>query len=493
MNRFNLLPGAIQNRKDIADSQYHQSDIPDYWAYAQHYTLDDHFFSTVMGPSFPNHLVTIAADSNNVDDNPTGQSHHAWGCDGGKYSTVSAINPATGQRYLTKPCFNIKTIADVLDRYQVSWKYYAPGQYQSGYGWDSFDAIKSIRYSKLWKTVADYPTKRFVHDARTGHLPAVSWLVTDAPESEHPPYSVCVGESWTVQQINAVMQGADWSSTLIVLVWDDFGGFYDHVPPPAVNYISLGPRVPAIMISPYSRAHSVDHHSLQFDSILKFIEQDFRIPAVNSNDRHAPSLISSLDLKQKPLAPLVLKPQNCPAADRSIHSLISGEMLTLTKEPSYRVMRVRLASSTIVTLLIGPSTSVRTESGTPARLGDFAVGDHITSKAVPDAQKALVYGVSTLTDHDVMPFGPKTAVVTDIDRTSRTMEIAVGSHVYVADVSKRTQFVFPNGEKTSLDAVAIDDTIEISGNENTRLGELGTVSKVVLLKSPRARPTPTPH
>src|SRR5947209_59845 len=104
MDRFNQLPGAIQNGRDIADSQLRQSDVPNYWRLAGHYTLDDHFFSTILGPSFPNHLVTIAAGSNNTDDNPRGQTFHAWGCDGGRYPVVTAIDPATGRTYLTKPC-----------------------------------------------------------------------------------------------------------------------------------------------------------------------------------------------------------------------------------------------------------------------------------------------------------------------------------------------------------------------------------------------------
>src|ERR1700730_18533494 len=74
-----------------------------------------------------------------------------------------------------------------------------------------------------------------------GTLPAVSWLVVNSAQSEHPPASVCVGENWTVEQINAIMLGSNWNSTAIFLTWDDFGGFYDHVPPPAVDSFEFGP------------------------------------------------------------------------------------------------------------------------------------------------------------------------------------------------------------------------------------------------------------
>ncbi|HEX8918005.1 MAG TPA: alkaline phosphatase family protein, partial [Chloroflexota bacterium] len=261
MNQFNLLPGATQNGKNIADSQYQEKDVSSYWAYARSFTLDDRFFSTIMGPSFPNHLVTIAASSANAVDNPVGQTFHAWGCDAGQYSRVSAMDPKTGKNYEENPCFNLPTMADTFQSHHLSWKYYAPSQYQSGYIWSSFDAIKHIRFSSLWKTNVPSSTQ-FVTDVKTGHLPQVSWLVTNEQQSDHPPYSICVGQSWAVKQINAIMQSQYWKSTLIVLTWDDFGGFYDHVVPPVLDHISLGPRVPTILISPYARPHYIDHHTL---------------------------------------------------------------------------------------------------------------------------------------------------------------------------------------------------------------------------------------
>src|SRR5581483_4895814 len=85
MDRFSLLSGAMQGGHDESDSQFHRSDIPNYWAYAQHFTLDDDFFSTIMGPSFPNHLFTIAAEDGNADSNP---SPPRWGCDAAPDTTV---------------------------------------------------------------------------------------------------------------------------------------------------------------------------------------------------------------------------------------------------------------------------------------------------------------------------------------------------------------------------------------------------------------------
>ncbi|MGH2443805.1 MAG: alkaline phosphatase family protein, partial [Chloroflexota bacterium] len=152
MNGFDLLPGAIQNGRDIAMSQLQEPDIPNYWEYARTFTLDDHFFSTINGPSFPNHLALVAASSNNIIDNPVLNTYHSWGCDAGKYTKVDSVDPITGVHTFIKPCFDMTTIPDLLDRAHVSWKYYAPGQYQSGYIWSSLDSIRHIRYSSIWKT-----------------------------------------------------------------------------------------------------------------------------------------------------------------------------------------------------------------------------------------------------------------------------------------------------------------------------------------------------
>ena len=141
------------------------------------------------------------------------------------------------------PCFEFQTVADSLEAANVSWRYYAPVAGQIGYIWTAFDAINHIRRTSLWTgsrpacTVSSSTMRR-------GTLPAVSWLIPDWAVSDHPTrpipggpptVSVCEGENWTVQYINAIMQGPNWPTTAIVLAWDDFGGFYDHVPPPAVD------------------------------------------------------------------------------------------------------------------------------------------------------------------------------------------------------------------------------------------------------------------
>jgi phospholipase C len=181
---------------------------------------------------------------------------------------------------------------------------------ESGYIWSALDAIDHIRNTSLW---ADHvvPTAQFVADAATGKLPAVSWLVVSADQSEHPPASVCVGENWTVQQLNAVMQGRDWKSTAMFLTWDDFGGFYDHVPPPQVDNFGFGPRVPLLIISPYAKKDFISRTFYEFSSVLKFIEERFSLPPLTDRDSEANDMLDSFDFDQRPLPPLILQQRQC--------------------------------------------------------------------------------------------------------------------------------------------------------------------------------------
>lgn len=312
MDRFDELGGALQNGRNMSDSQFYQSDIPDYWAYARHFTLDDNFFSTIMGNSFANHLFTIAGKDNGVDGSPAG-TLNAWGCDSPS-SAVVEEEGAHGKLRYVYPCFNFKTIGDELDQHHISWTYYAPSQGTPGYFWNSYDAIKHIRNGLDWTThMADYTS--FAGDARSGQLPAVSWLVQPFDVSDHPGFSICAGENWTVQQINAVMSNTEaWQHTAIILTWDDFGGLFDHVVPPRGpnSLIQYGLRVPAIIISPYARPHYIDHTQLNFGSILKLIESQYHLSATGPVDRASKNLLSSFDFQQKPLAPLTLSTRSCP-------------------------------------------------------------------------------------------------------------------------------------------------------------------------------------
>jgi phospholipase C len=423
MDRFNLLSGAIQAGTDESMSEYQPQDIPAYWTYAQDFTLDDHFFSTILGPSFPNHLDTVAATAFHVTDNPINTSTSAWGCDSGPDATVRTVN-AAGKVKWVKPCFNGTTLPDLLDRSQIPWRYYAPPRYSSGYIWSVLDAIKHIRQSPIW-TSNVVGTNQFATDAESGNLPAVSWVVTNVPESDHPPYSMCVGEDWTQKEINAVMEGPDWASTVIILTWDDFGGFYDHVAPPVVDGTRLGPRVPTIIISPYSRSGHVDHKVYDFDSVLKFIEQRYQLPSLTKGDASANSILSSLNLSQHPLPPLVLPPQKCPSADHHIGAQIYGHVTKVVYRPDLEQIKVRVGTTTppsTATLEGTPNLAVTTPQGTPLGVLQVSKGDFVVANATASPSAAGDYNANIVMDQSIKTEPPLSAKVI---RFSKNGQIAL--------------------------------------------------------------------
>jgi phospholipase C len=163
----------------------------------------------------------------------------------------------------------------------------------------------------MWKRVRE--SDRFIPDVEAGRLPAVSWVIPPTPESDHPDLgTLCNGENWSVRTIDAIMRSPAWRSTAIFVTWDDFGGFYDHVPPPHVDIYGLGPRVPLLVIGPYARRRFVFSETAEFSSVLRFIERLERLPALTDRDREANDLIGAFDFTQRPRAPLPLRDRACP-------------------------------------------------------------------------------------------------------------------------------------------------------------------------------------
>jgi phospholipase C len=313
MDQFDLIPGGGYDPNldlYLAYTQYSQDDIPNYFTYASYFTLADNMFSSLTGPSFPNHLYTIGAQSGRAINNPR-FANGKWGCDS-PGSDVQVLNEDGTMSFVT-PCFDFQTLADELEAIGLSWKYYAPNPGQSGYIWSAMDAIDHIRNTRLW-TDHVVPTDQFVTDALNGNLPAVSWIVVGGGKSEHPPGRICPGENWTVEQLNAIMGGplGQWYSTAVFITWDDFGGFYDHVAPPVVDDFGFGPRVPLLIISPFSKSGFVSSTQYEFSSLLKFAEVRFGLAPLTARDTQANDLTDSFDFTQTPLAPLILQERVCP-------------------------------------------------------------------------------------------------------------------------------------------------------------------------------------
>lgn len=288
MDGFYRIPHDPPAGTDYADGAYTRRQIPAYWSYAAHFTLSDRTFASILGESFANHLSLISGQSGGSFDNPSGQRTSIWGCDGPPNSMTS-ISDGRGGITSAPPCFNFTTLGDEASRAGVSWKYYAPLAGNTGYIWNAYDAIRHIRYGPLWSR-ANVSYRQFRTDLRKGRLAKITWLIPDFPQSEHPPASECVGENWTIRQIQAIMRSPFWRSTAIVLTWDDFGGFYDQMPPPRVNDFSLGIRVPLMVISPYARPGVVVHRPYDFGSVIGFVEDVFHLPHLPTYGNLTPSI-----------------------------------------------------------------------------------------------------------------------------------------------------------------------------------------------------------
>jgi hypothetical protein len=282
------------------------------------------------------------------------------------------------------------------------------------------------------------------------------------------------------------MRSKDWPSTLIVLTWDDFGGFYDHVPPPALDMLSLGPRVPTLIISPFAR-RGIDHHTMDFDSILKFIESDFHLSPLTNRDRNATSLLTSLNFSQRPLRPLVLPKRSCPRSALHIHTMVSGLLVDIRSDSSGHEIDLRLKDGTVVTLLIGPSTGYRMGQNFPAGFQDLRVGDRLKAQGRPDPQRALVYGAGDIYDYDLRRFNQGGGLVTNVGQTGATIDVRFSGRTVVVDLSRATRIVLSTGQSGTVADLSTGDTVSVEGVLNTRLDEVTTASRIQVTQPAPAR------
>ena len=249
--------------------------IPYYWDYASQYVLMDNFYSPFMGPSLPNHIYLLAGESGGLTGNNDSYP------------------------------FNFPTIVNELDAANVSWAYYA-GFHGSTNGWNPLPSdipfVKTHPNLQGLKETLDFPA-----DVAKPGFPSVAWIMPESdPASEHPPYNVTTGEQDVVSEINDVMRSQYWSSSAIVLTWDDYGGWYDNASPPQVDQYGFGFRVPALIISPFAKPGFVDGTLSEFASTLKLIETVFHVPSLGTRDAKASDLLEAFDFGQSPRMPLVL-------------------------------------------------------------------------------------------------------------------------------------------------------------------------------------------
>jgi phospholipase C len=258
---------------------YHDArEIPNYWKYAHHYVLQDHMFEPIASWSLPSHLYQVsgwsAACQNPLD---------AFTC----RSSPEIVAAADGAQH-----YGWTDLTYLLHQWGVSWRYYVFKGNEPDCANDAAITCRPVKQGPttpgIWNPLVSFTTVQqdgqvrnvqsitnFFKAAKRGTLPAVSWVTPNSKVSEHPPGSVAAGQTYVTGLVNAVMRSKDWNSTAIFIAWDDWGGFYDHVRPPAVDGLGYGIRVPGLLISPYARKGFIDHQTLSFDAFNKFIEDAF--------------------------------------------------------------------------------------------------------------------------------------------------------------------------------------------------------------------------
>ncbi|HEY8090909.1 MAG TPA: alkaline phosphatase family protein [Polyangiaceae bacterium] len=313
-------------------------EIPNYWAYAKAFTLQDHMFEPVASYSLPDHLFMVSAWSATC--TPSGDPMHC---------TSDLSNPGNAQHTGTSsakpqppnPEFAWTDITYLLHKSGVSWRYYLAsgtepdcedGQMTCDGGvqhylnpgfWNVLPWFDDVATDGELASIAD--TTTFFTDISAGKLAAVNWLIPSDELSEHPTNLTSTGQAYVTSVVNAVMQSPFWDSTVIFVTWDDWGGFYDHVPPPSVDANGYGFRVPGLVISPWVKPGAVDHTTYSQDAYLRFVEDVFlggaRLdPASDGRPDNRPTvretvpqlgdLLSEFDFNQPPNPKLVLP--ECP-------------------------------------------------------------------------------------------------------------------------------------------------------------------------------------
>ncbi|MCQ6281261.1 alkaline phosphatase family protein [Bacillus sp. EB600] len=318
VNHDSGKPTDTNDKGLLAMSYFDYNDIPAYWQYAQHYALADNYFQPVYGPSTPGALYLVAGQSGNgsqtsSNTNPNSQITGDPSPKNGPFGGDST----NGLKYN----LTYTNIGDELSAANQSWAWYAGG-------WDAakadptsdeakkysphhnpFQYFQNYEDGKYNNNLKDY--NNFAQDIKSGSLPEVSFIKAGYGDDEHPGtgnQSTPSAEEFTVDTINEIMNSPYWKDTAIIVTYDEGGGFYDHVAPPTVtpNADGLqgdGPRVPAIVISPYAKENYVSHVQYDHTSILKFLEWNYNLPALNSKDTNANNILDMFDFKHPNFLP----------------------------------------------------------------------------------------------------------------------------------------------------------------------------------------------
>jgi phospholipase C len=334
MDGFSIVKRSTNGKPEkTAPYQYvNPSQIQPYWTIASQWGIANAMFSTQGSGSFTAHqdlirggtcITTVCSppsgNSESLIDDPDNNAY--WGCRSPSGTTTSVINMSTGtvSHNGPFPCSNdfpdyggsnsYPTLRDLLDAKSITWKYYTPGLIKDGPGalWNAFQVIYPVYSGTEWKTNVITPNTTIFSDLTSGKLAAMSWLIPDGANSDHSGYASDTGPSWVASVVNAIGQSSYWDSTVIIVVWDDWGGLYDPVAPAKLDdQGGPGFRVPMLVISPYVKLGSgsqggyVSNTVYGFGSIIRFVEDTFNLGRLGTTDETSTSMADMLDVTQSP-------------------------------------------------------------------------------------------------------------------------------------------------------------------------------------------------
>jgi phospholipase C len=283
---------------DYAYRYVSEKEVEPLWKIGEKYAVGDRMFEPFTSSSFGPHLFLVAGQSARTIDDPHSTP---WGCDSAPVNTVTVYSEKTGAVLPgIYPCFTVPTLADVLDQRGVPWRYYATSLSDFGYNWSAYDAFDQIRNGPDWANDVVTPPAQLLTDVQNGTLEAMTWVTPTLATSDHPSTVTDTGPSWVASVIDTIGASKFWDTTAIFVTWDDWGGFYDHVPPPVVGPVGLGLRVPLIVVSPYVRPKYVSHTVHTTGSILHFAEEMLDLPSLGVEDARADDLSDMFDFSQRP-------------------------------------------------------------------------------------------------------------------------------------------------------------------------------------------------
>jgi phospholipase C len=284
MDGFVSALDAFNQNGTIAMGYYDSTDIPYYWNLAGNYVLFDHFFSSAKNGSSANHMYWVAGTDPLV---------------------------KKGQQLATV-LQNVPTIFDRLQAAGVSWKFYVEN-YDPKITYLNPSAQSNRESQVVWVPLLNFPRfisnkdlsshivdlSQYFVDLQQGSLPAVAYIVPSGA-SEHPPEYPASGEREVKSLLQELMRSSSWNSSAFMLLYDDWGGWYDHVLPPQVDAQGYGPRVPGLLVSPYAKKGYIDNTQLDFTSVLKFIETNWNVASLETRDANANNFLTAFDFSKAP-------------------------------------------------------------------------------------------------------------------------------------------------------------------------------------------------